>query len=105
VSCYRFIAAQKAQHSVALLCRVLRVAPSGYYAWRHRPLSPRIQADAVLTEQIREVHDRSRCTYGAPRVHALERRSRCSQAACGLAALRRAGRESSEAPAIPVPPT
>ena len=70
MSRYRFIAAQKAQHSVAQLCRVLQVAPSSYYAWQHRPASPRAQADAVLTEQIREVHDRSRCTYGAPRVHA-----------------------------------
>src|SRR6266576_1207130 len=36
VSRYRFIAAEKAQHSVAQLCRVLEVAPSGFYAWRHR---------------------------------------------------------------------
>jgi transposase InsO family protein len=49
---------------------VLQVAPSRYYAWQQRPPSPRAQANAVLTEQIREVHDRSRCTYGAPRVHA-----------------------------------
>jgi putative transposase len=70
VSRYRFIAAEKAQYSVAQLCRVLQVAPSGYYAWQHRPPSPRAQANAVLTEQIRDVHDRSRCTYGAPRVHA-----------------------------------
>jgi hypothetical protein len=36
VSRYRFIAAEKAQYSVAQLCRVLQVAPSGYYAWQHR---------------------------------------------------------------------
>ena len=70
MSRYRFIAAQKAQHSVARLCRVLQVAPSGYYAWQHRSPSARAQANAVLTEQIRAVHDRSRCTYGAPRIHA-----------------------------------
>jgi transposase InsO family protein len=70
VSRYRFIAAQKAQHAVAQLCRLLQVAPSGYYAWLHRQPSLRAQTNAALTEQIRAVHDRSHCTYGAPRVHA-----------------------------------
>jgi putative transposase len=70
VSRYRFIAAEKAQYSVAQLCRVLQVAPSGYYAWRHRQPSPRAVANALLTEQIRTIHKQSRCTYGAPRVHA-----------------------------------
>ena len=46
------------------------MAPSGYYAWRRRQPSRRARADAALTEQIRAVHDRSRCTSGAPRVHA-----------------------------------
>ena len=70
MSRYRFIAAEKAHYSVAQLCRVLQVAPSGYYAWRHRKPSPRALANAALTEQIRAIHERSRCTYGAPRVHA-----------------------------------
>ena len=70
MSRYRFIAAQQADQAVAQLCRVLQVAPSGYYAWQHRQPSARAQANAALTEQIRAMHDRSRCTYGAPRVHA-----------------------------------
>jgi putative transposase len=70
VSRYRFIAAEKAQYSVAQLCRVLQVAPSGYYVWQHRQPSPRAVANALLTEQIRTIHEQSRCTYGAPRVHA-----------------------------------
>jgi len=70
VSRYRFIAAEKAQHSVAQLCRVLQVAPSGFYAWQHRSPSRRALANATLTEQIRAIHERSRCTYGAPRIHA-----------------------------------
>jgi transposase InsO family protein len=78
VSRYRFIAAQKAQHSVAQLCRLLQVAASGYYAWLHRQPSARALANAALTEQIRAVHDRSRCTYGAPRIHA-ELRARGQQ--------------------------
>ena len=70
MSRYRFIAAEKAQHSVAQLCRVLQIAPSGFYAWRHRPPSRRVLANVTLTEQIRALHERSRGTYGAPRVHA-----------------------------------
>ena len=70
MSRYRFIAAEKANYPVALLCRVLQVASSGYYAWRHRQPSRRSQANAVLTEQIRAIHERSRGTYGAPRIHA-----------------------------------
>jgi putative transposase len=70
VSRYRFIVAEKAHYAVAQLCRVLQVAPSGYYAWRHRKPSPRALVNAALTEQIRAIHEQSRCTYGAPRVHA-----------------------------------
>jgi transposase InsO family protein len=70
VSRYRFIAAEKAQHSVAQLCRVLQVAPSGFYAWRHRQPSRRALANVTLTAQIQAIHERSRSTYGAPRVHA-----------------------------------
>jgi putative transposase len=61
---------EKAHHSIVMLCRVLRVSCSGYYAWRKREPSARAQADAVLTEQIRTIHQRSRQTYGAPRIHA-----------------------------------
>lgn len=50
------------------MCRVLRVSPSGFYAWRHRPLSARAQRDAVVLEQVRHFHARSDGTYGAPRL-------------------------------------
>jgi len=52
------------------MCRVLEVSTSGYYAWRKRSPSSREQEDAILTQQITEIHERSRGTYGAPRVHA-----------------------------------
>lgn len=51
------------------MCRALGVSPSGYYAWRSRPLSARGQADAELTARLRALHERSRGTYGAPRIH------------------------------------
>ncbi len=70
MSRYRFIAAEKATHSVVQLCRLLGVSASGYYAWRKRGPSARAQADARLTATIREIHAASRATYGAPRVQA-----------------------------------
>lgn len=62
--------AHQAVHHVATGCRVLGVSPSGYYAWRKRPLSPRARADVELSADIDAIHRASRGTYGAPRVHA-----------------------------------
>jgi transposase InsO family protein len=70
VSCYRLIDAENAHHQVSRLCRVLGAARAGYYAWASRPPSQRTLDDAYLGEQIRQIHARSRGTYGAPRVHA-----------------------------------
>jgi putative transposase len=70
VSIYRLIDAEKASYPVSILCRVLKVSRSGYYDWKGRPLSKRDRENADLTEQIREIHQRSRETYGYPRVHA-----------------------------------
>jgi putative transposase len=70
VSCYRLIDQEKAHHTVSRLARVLGVARAGYYAFTSRPASPRTLADQALTDQIQEIHARSRGTYGAPRVHA-----------------------------------
>ena len=60
----------QASHRVRTMCRLLGVSPSGYYAWLKRPLSTRSRADASLTRRIRSIHERSRDTYGVPRVHA-----------------------------------
>ncbi len=62
--------AYQAVHQVATLCRVLGVSPSGYYAWRKRPLSPRARTDVELMAHIDAIHRMSRGTYGAPRIHA-----------------------------------
>jgi transposase InsO family protein len=70
VSRYRFIAEEKAHHSVVLLCRVLGVARSAFYAWQSGQWSARAQADEALTELITAIYEDSHCTYGAPRVHA-----------------------------------
>ena len=70
MSIYRFIDAEKASYPVSALCRVLRVSRSGYYEWKNRPPSNRDRENATLTERIREIHQRSRETYGYLRVHA-----------------------------------
>jgi putative transposase len=67
---YRLIDQEKAHHAVSLLCRVLGVSRAGYDAWSGRPPSTRASTDQALTEQIRVIHQRSRGTYGAARVHA-----------------------------------
>jgi hypothetical protein len=67
---FRLIEQEKAHHAVSQLCRVLGVSRAGFYAWQGRPPCARVVADRQLTERIREVHQRSRATYGAPRIHA-----------------------------------
>ena len=69
MSRFPFVDAEKAHFPVSLLCRMVGVSKRGYYAWRDRPPSE-ITQDAALTERIVEVHNRSRETYGYPRVHA-----------------------------------
>ena len=55
---------------VAVACRVLGVSRSGYYEWRQRPPSARDVDDAYLANTVIEIHDMSRGSYGAPRIHA-----------------------------------
>ena len=77
---YQFIRDQASQYAVAILCRVLGVSRSGYYAWRTRPASRRSHENVALVTHIRAIHARSRRTYGSPRVHAELRAQgvRCS---------------------------
>ena len=70
--------ANQATHSVGVMCRLLRVSKSGFYAWEQRPLSARARADIRLTAQIHAIHRRSRETYGAPRIHAELRSGLCT---------------------------
>ena len=56
--------------SIAVGCRALDVSRAGFYAWRRRPQSAHERDDCRLAVLVRESHERSRRTYGSPRVHA-----------------------------------
>ena len=54
------------------MCKELEISRSAYYAWVHRQTheGPRERANRELTEKIKAIHEKSRRTYGAPRIHA-----------------------------------
>lgn len=56
--------------STQVACRVLGVSESAFYDWRSRPPSARAIRHAWLTDLISQIHQQSRGTYGARRVHA-----------------------------------
>jgi putative transposase len=58
------------EYPITTMCRVLEVSTSGYYAWLKRSRSKREREDEALTERIKQIHRRSKGTYGAPRIHA-----------------------------------
>jgi putative transposase len=76
VSRFRFIEAEKANHPISLMCRMLGVSRSGFHAWLRRPPSDRELSDAWLLEQVRQIHSDNRGVYGSPRVHAELRLAR-----------------------------
>jgi putative transposase len=72
---FEFVLAGKAVWPVTVMCEVLRVSRSGYYAWQGRPASAREQADAELLVEIKAAHAVGRRHYGSPRVHLALRKS------------------------------
>lgn len=66
---FAFIDAEKAKHDISLLCRVLQVRRSGYYAWLGREESNRAKDDRVLSVEVAAVFAASKRRYGSPRVY------------------------------------
>ena len=62
--------ANQADYPITMMCRLLGVSTSGYYAWKARGPSARDRGDAELTEKIRQFHQASKGIYGAPKIHA-----------------------------------
>lgn len=75
ISRYEFIDAEKANFSVADMCRWLKVSRSGFYEWRNRPASATAQRRDRLRLMIREIFTANHETYGHRRVHAVLVRS------------------------------
>ncbi len=65
---YAFIDRYRHLYPVLVMCDVLEVSSSGYYAWRGRPESRRSREDRELKAIIRSVFEESRQTYGSPRI-------------------------------------
>jgi len=66
---YAFVEKNRRQYGVPALCEALQISRSGYYAARHRAPSAREKREVDLTARIRTIHQASRESYGAPRVH------------------------------------
>ncbi len=61
--------AYRARFPIRVMCRVLGLSPSGYYAWLKRPPSKRVRRDRTLRETIVWIWNQNRRVYGRPRVN------------------------------------
>jgi putative transposase len=71
---FQFIEDHLEEFPVKLMCKVLEVSTSGYYAWRGRPPSKREMANRELTKEIRVAFEESGETYGSPRIYQVMRK-------------------------------
>ncbi len=67
---YIFIRDHREVFPVGVMCRVLEVGRSGFYAWLKRPESLRSRENRRYLVEVKAVHKKSRKTYGSPRIHA-----------------------------------
>ncbi len=72
---FAFIRRHEEEFRVTRMCRVLSVTRQGNYAWKCRSPSTRALADARLLVEIRAIFERSRRSYGSPRIHSCLRRA------------------------------
>ena len=110
------MSANQATVPMATMCRVLGVSESGFYAWRTRAPSRRVQRDAEIRLAIRAAHARSDATYGAPRILADLReagyrlgrkrvaRLMCLDGLCGVSKRRGPARPARTIPEAPLAP-
>jgi putative transposase len=65
---YQCVAAHRREYAVAMMCRLLRIKPSGFYAWLRRPPSRRSLENSRLKKHITAIHAESDGVYGSPKV-------------------------------------
>lgn len=65
---FSFIDQNKDTWAITLMCSVLEVSPSGYYAWLSRSPSPQQQRRAAILVEIRAIHAEFKHRYGSPRM-------------------------------------
>lgn len=88
---YACIRVHRAEYPVVLMCRVLEVSRSGFYAAERRTPSSRVAENQSLQAIIGAIHETSRGTYGSPRIH---RELRATGRPCGRNRIARLMRES-----------
>lgn len=66
---YQFIENHRESFPVQRMCKVLAVSPSGYYAWRKRPVSRLKMANDRLLAKIKQLHVEFEGKYGSPRIY------------------------------------
>jgi len=71
---FQFIDDHRDEFPVRRMCKVLKVSPSGYYAWRGRPPSKREMANREMTDKLKIAFQESMETYGSPRIYEVMRR-------------------------------
>lgn len=59
---------ERNNHSLTLMCNVLKVSRAGYYRWLKRRVTPREERRAKLLQRILEIFEESRESYGSPRI-------------------------------------
>lgn len=75
---YAWMDAQRTQFPIRLMCRVLDVSVSGFYAYRGRQVRPRPDPDVCVREQLKALHRHSRRLYGRRRLtHGLRAQGCC----------------------------
>ncbi len=67
---FQFVAEHQHEYPVTLMCQVLEISVSGYYAWCKRPVSTNPREDARLSAEIQTIFLDNRQVYGSPRIHA-----------------------------------
>jgi putative transposase len=67
---FEFIHEHREEFNLEIMLRVLEVSKGGFYEWQKRPESKRTQTRKHLKDKIKTIHENSRNTYGAARVHA-----------------------------------